>query len=74
MKSYISEHRNKYQMSEKHKKRKAKARKSEVKSRLLRKRLFNRKLVKLEQELFKLRKEVEPKTEPIRNTKDDTQS
>lgn len=74
MKSYISEHRNKYQMSEKHKKRKEKARKASIKSKLLRKRLFNRKLVKLEQELFKLRKEVEPVTEPIRNKKDDTQS
>jgi hypothetical protein len=61
-------------MSEKHKKRKEKARKANIKSKLLKKRLFNRKLVKLEQELFKLRKEVEPVTEPIRNKKDDTQS
>jgi hypothetical protein len=61
-------------MSEEHKKRKEKARKANIKSKLLKKRLFNRKLVKLEQELFKLRKEVEPATEPIRNKKDDTQS
>ena len=74
MRSYISGHRNKYQMSEKHKKRKEKARKANIKSKLLKKRLFNRKLVKLEKELFKLRKEVEPVTEPIRNKKDDTQS
>lgn len=60
-------------MSEKHKKRKAKIRKAEVKSKILRKKLFNRDLKKLEKELFKLKKEVEPKTEPIRNTKDDTQ-
>jgi|LauGreDrversion4_2_1035121.scaffolds.fasta_scaffold1785921_1 hypothetical protein len=61
-------------MSEKHKKRKAKARKASIKSKLLKKRLFNRKLKKLEQELFNLKKEVEPKLEPIRKNKDDNQS
>ena len=58
-------------MSEKHKKRKEKARKANIKAKLLRRRLLGRQTKKLENELFKLKKEIEPKIEPIRKNKND---
>lgn len=58
-------------MSEKHKKRKEKRRKENIKAKLLKKRLLMRQERKLENELFKLKKELEPKQVPIRKDKND---
>ena len=61
-------------MSEKHKKRKAKKRQARIKKDRLYNRLMDKRAKKLENELLKLKKELEPKIEPIRNKKNDTQS
>jgi hypothetical protein len=58
-------------MSEKHKKRKAKKRQKNIQKKLLRDRLLGRQERKLEKELWKLKKDTEPKLVPIRKVKND---
>jgi hypothetical protein len=61
-------------MSEKHKQRKAKRRKENIKRKLLKQRMLMREERKLENEIWKLKKSLEPKLEPIRKVKNDPQS
>lgn len=61
-------------MSEKHKQRKAKLRKERIRKRSLKRQMLARQERKLENELWKIKKEQEPKLVPIRKNRDDNQS
>lgn len=61
-------------MNDKQKQRKERKRKEKVKAKLLRRRTLMREGRKLEKELWKLKKEQEPKLTPLRKNTNDNQS